>query len=100
MNSKVMLGLAILAVSVLAAGVSFVRARGPGGDGVVSRIDWDGSEYLVAQSWNDWLEPYTVRFYFRTKGGDWGSFYIDHDSNRWRNCDLKVDEKAQTITLL
>ena len=88
-------GLAFLVVGSLAltvwTGYLVVRNMGPGGDGVVARIETaDGVECMVTQTWNGWTEPYQVSFYSRPEGGEWGWCYIDHESMRWTSCSCPI----------
>ncbi len=86
---------------VLVGALAVVRANGPGGSGVLARLSLqDGSEYLLTQRWNDWTEPYTVAFWFRQPGGDWGWCYIDHEASRWRNASLRHDVPGQSVQVL
>ncbi len=59
----------------------------------------DGSEYMVTQTCNWSVEPYTVSFYMRSKDGPWGWCYIDHQASRWRNVKMTYDGPTDTITI-
>ena len=70
----------------------------PGGSGVVASLQLpDGSKYMVTQRCNWSLEPYTVSFYMRSKNGQWGWCYIDHQATRWRNVQLIYDSNRDVI---
>ena len=92
-------------ISGIAAGATvFVvmlafRACGPGGDGIIAHLTLpDQSEYLVTQTWNNDIgEPYTVAFYFRTKGGPWGWCYIDHEDTRWFRAELRHNSTKNSV---
>jgi len=72
----------------------------PGPSGVVASLRLaDGSEYMVTQRFNWSAEPYTVAFYLRSPGGQWGWCYIDHEAMRWRNVALKHDPNTDVITV-
>jgi hypothetical protein len=82
-------------------GYLVVRSMGPGGDGVVARaVTSEGIECLVTQEWNGWTEPYTVSFYSRPEGGDWGWNYIDHESLRWSSCELVEDPGSGIVRVM
>jgi hypothetical protein len=92
--------LAFLALTVW-TGFGIVRSMGPGGDGVVARtVTSDGVECLVTQRWNGWTEPYTVSFYSRPEGGDWGWNYIAHESFRWASCELVEDPDSGIVRVM
>ncbi len=92
--------LSALVCILLLAGSVLVRACGPGGNGVLARIEGsDGSTYLVTQEWNDWAEPYTVSFFVRKSGGRWGWCYVRHQSERWRSANLKFDDATNCVRL-
>lgn len=57
----------------------------------------DGSEYKVTQRYNWSMEPYTVSFFMRSNGGNWGWFYIDHEADRWRNVNITYDASTDII---
>ena len=91
----------ITSIFILIVSVTVVRGCGPGGNGVLSRLSLpDGSEYLLTQEWNDWVEPYTVEFWYRPNGGEWGWCYVDHQTLRWRNGSLRYDDKKQSVQVL
>lgn len=72
----------------------------PGTSGVVASLRLpDGSEYMVTQRCNWSPEPYTVAFYMRSTGGQWGWCYIDHEANRWRDVTMTYDEPSNTISI-
>jgi hypothetical protein len=73
---------------------------GPGGSGVLASLRLkDGSEYMVTQRFNWNLEPYTVDFYMRPAGGQWGWCYIDHQARRWVNVSMTYDSGTDTISI-
>jgi hypothetical protein len=83
------------------SGIQIFRAVAPGGDGVLAKVvTTEGVECLVIQTWNGWTEPYTVSFYSRAKGGDWGWCYVDHESDRWWNCELVEDVDKGVVRVL
>lgn len=91
----------IVSALVLVGSLAVVRDCGPGGSGVLSRLSLqDESEYLLTQEWNGWVEPYTVAFWFRQRGGEWGWCYVDHEASRWRNASLWHDVERQSIQVL
>lgn len=72
----------------------------PGGGGVVERVATrDGVELMLVQ--RDGGEPYSVDFYFRKPGGDWGWFYYEHEDTRWirglSHIRLSADQKQATV---
>jgi hypothetical protein len=69
----------------------------PGGDGVLASLSLPDGEYMVVQRYNDWREPYSVSFYMRSPGGDWGWCYIDHQASRWRRVSMKHDASSDTV---
>lgn len=90
----------IVAIFLLLAVAGFLVIIQPGTSGVVASLRLaDGSEYMVTQSCNWSVEPYTVSFYMRPSGGKWGWCYIDHQANRWRDVAMKYDTIADVITV-
>jgi len=89
----------LLVVVTFGVPLTFViRACGPGGSGVLDRLELpDGSEYLLTQKWNGFVEPYTVSFYFKSSAGQWGWCYIDHEDTRWRHVELRHDSENNSI---
>lgn len=83
-------------------GLIVARNLGPGGDGVLARLTLaDGSEYLLTQQHNvSWTEPYTVSFWLRPRGGEWGWCYVDHEALRWSESQLQYDEARQSVQVL
>jgi hypothetical protein len=78
----------------------FVVVLQPGSSGVVASLRLaDGSEYMVTQRCNWSVEPYTVAFYMRPAGGQWGWCYIDHQANRWRDVRMAYDPASDIITV-
>lgn len=72
----------------------------PGGDGVVDYVKGrDGTEMMIAQRHDG--EPYSVGFYVRKSGGNWGWFYYEHEDTRWlrslRHIRLSDDNRTATI---
>ncbi|MGV3661745.1 MAG: hypothetical protein ACO1TE_16280 [Prosthecobacter sp.] len=72
----------------------------PGGEGVVERVAAnDGTEMMIVQRYGG--EPYSVGFYFRKAGGDWGQFYYEHEDMRWirglSHIRLSADQKQATV---
>lgn len=87
-----------LGCALLLVGVIGLRSCGPGGDGIIAHAkSEDGDEYLVTQKWNDWLEPYSIMFYFRRPEGHWGSCYIDHESYRWHSASMKFLDREDRV---
>ncbi|MBK1882268.1 hypothetical protein JIN85_07575 [Luteolibacter pohnpeiensis] len=85
----------------LFAGIGmFLAIVQPGGSGVIaSKRLPDGSEYMVIQHCNWSIEPYTVHFYEKPKGGQWGSFYLDHEADRWKGVTMNWDQSTDTIVV-
>lgn len=76
----------------------FLYHTAPGGGGTLAHLELpDGSEYKVTQRYNWSMEPYTVSFFMRSKGGNWGWFYIDHEADRWRNVNITYDASTDII---
>jgi hypothetical protein len=72
----------------------------PGGDGIVEHITSpDGTEMMITQEHNG--EPYSVGFYFRKKGGNWGWFYYEHEDTRWYRSlsHIRLTEDARSATV-
>lgn len=83
------LGLALMLYGIL-----------PGGEGVVERVvATDGTELIIEQRSGG--EPYAVDFCFRKAGGDWKSFYYEHEDTRWirglSHIRLSADQKQVTV---
>ena len=72
---------------------------GPGGDGVLDHLTLeDGSEFVVAQRYNDHFgEPYSVDFYVRSPGSSWGWCYIAHQDTRWTRGQLRYSDRDRSI---
>ena len=88
----------VLVGAVLA--ILYVAIVQPGGDGVLGSVKTqDGSEYVVEQRCNWGPEPYTVSFYMRSPDGEWGSCYIDHEAQRWRDVEVTFDSAANQIVV-
>jgi len=101
LRSLATVGLAASVVLTVWSGAGILRNVGPGGDGVLARVvTKDGVECMVTQTWNDWAEPYTVAFYSRAEGGDWGWCYIDHESDRWWRCELVEDAETGVVRVV
>jgi len=101
LRSLATVGLAASLALTLWVGVQVVRQAGPGGDGVLARVvTKDDVECVLTQRWNDWAEPYTVEFFLRSGGGEWGWCYVDHESDRWWNCELVEDEDSGRVRVL
>ncbi len=78
---------------VLMALLMLLRGYLPGGDGVIARaIAPDGTEMCIVQTFNDPVEPYTVSFYYRKPGKQWGWFYYDHEDTRWFSGTIELDD--------
>lgn len=91
-------GLVASLMLAVASAAQLVRDHGPGGDGVVARLETaDGVECFVHQSWNDWSEPYTISLYYRVQSGDRGWCYIEHEDHRWRDCELTHDASRNVV---
>jgi len=96
--SRIVLGIA--AAGVIGCVVLFIAIVEPGGSGVLGSVRLaDGSEYMVTQSCNWGLEPYTVAFYLRSPGEPWGWCYIDHEANRWRQVAMTYDDASDSIVV-
>jgi len=68
---------------------------------VLSRLTLeDVSEFLLTQEWNGWVEPYTVSFWLRRPGEEWGWCYVDHEASRWRSASLRLDEERRSVQVL
>ena len=89
------LAIALLVVTLVAPVYYF----GPGGDGVLDHLTLeDGSEFSVAQRYNDhFSEPYSVDFYVRSPGSSWGWCYIAHQDMRWTRARLRYNEQDRSI---
>ena len=91
----------VIAVAFAALLTIGIRACGPGGSGILDHLELsDGSEYLLTQKWNEPLEPYTVSFYFKSSGGQWGWCYIDHEDTRWRQAELRHDSDNNSVKVI
>lgn len=86
-------------VALVAVPISYLLYHGgPGGSGTLAHLELpDRSEYKVSQSYNWSSEPYAVSFYMRSKGGNWGWCYIDHEATRWREVEMTYDAAAAII---
>ena len=85
---------------VLAAGVYLlIRDRLSGSDGIAARLDLGCETYLVTQQWQHWAEPYEVFFYVKDRTGKWGRCYIDHQSDRLRNAEIRAIPGGGGITV-
>ena len=81
-------------------GVAFLAIVQPGGDGVLGSAGTpDGSEYVVEQTCNWSMEPYTVSFYMRSPNGQWGWCYVDHEASRWKDVEVAYDETSDQIVI-
>ncbi|WP_035605600.1 hypothetical protein [Haloferula sp. BvORR071] len=72
----------------------------PGPSGVLAYSKaTDGTECVVTQKWNGWMngEPYTVSFYTRGPDGRWHWQYIDHEVGRWFHCRLEIDAPRNEV---
>lgn len=89
----------LLLIALMAIPLSYLLYHGgPGGSGTLARMELpDGSEYKVTQHFNWSMEPYTVSFWMRSKGGKWGWCYIDHEATRWRDVAMTYDTSADLI---
>jgi hypothetical protein len=54
---------------------------------------------MVTQRCNWSPEPYTVAFYMRSPGGQWGWCYIDHQARRWSNVKMTYDPATDVVTV-
>ena len=60
----------------------------------------DGAEFVVHQTCNYSIEPYTTRFYYRaSESSPWRAFYIDHQDDRWFSGRIDFDEERQDAAL-
>ncbi len=76
----------------------FLYHGGPGGNGTLAHLELpDGSEYKVTQRYNWSFEPYTVSFLMRSKGGNWGWCYIDHEADRWRDVEMTYEDSTDIV---
>jgi len=72
----------------------------PGGDGVLGEVTTpDGARYVVEQRCNWGAEPYTVSFYLKPPGGQWGWCYIDHEADRWSDVAMIHDPARDEIII-
>lgn len=46
------------------------------------------------------MEPYTVGFYMRAAGADWGWCYLDHEAGKWRNVEMVHDPASDEIIIV
>lgn len=98
MKTYLKITLAMVALGAAIIAVAFLAIAQPGGSGVIaSKTLPDGSEYQVVQTCNWSAEPYTVSFYMRSPGKNWGWCYIDHESPRWRETSLSYDPNSDQI---
>jgi hypothetical protein len=89
-----------LAASPFALGYLWLLLGQPGTSGVLDyRKAPDGTECLVTQTWNGWLngEPYTIGFYTRQPGKAWVWQYIDHEASRWFRCRMEIQEDRNEV---
>lgn len=89
-----------LAASPFVLGIAWVVLGQPGPGGVMDyRKAADGTECLVTQTWNGWLngEPYTIGFYTREPGKDWVWQYIDHEAGRWFRCRMEIEGEQNKV---
>jgi hypothetical protein len=90
----------ISALLFLIVAALFIVIIQPGSSGVVASLRLaDGSEYMVTQRCNWGPEPYTIAFYMRAPGGEWGWCYIDHEADRWRDVEMRYDPNSDVITI-
>lgn len=90
----------VLAASPFVLGFAWIVLGQPGTSGVLDyRKAADGTECLVTQSWNGWLngEPYTIGFYSREPGKAWVWQYIDHEASRWFRCRMEIEEGRNEV---
>jgi hypothetical protein len=82
------------------SGVAIVAIVQPGGDGVLGSVRTpDGAEYVVEQTCNWSIEPYTVSFYMRSANGQWGWCYVDHEASRWKDVEVIYDDASDRIVI-
>jgi len=56
----------------------------------------NGTEFVVHQTCNYSVEPYTTRFYYRqSPESSWNAFYMDHQDDRWFSGHIDFDEGRQ-----
>ena len=97
--------IAVVALCITAAAAviitgAFLAIVQPGGSGTLATLTLsDGSQYMVTQRCNWSGEPYTVSFYMKPPGGQWGWCYIDHQANRWRDVALTYDNTGDVVTV-
>ena len=89
----------LAAALIVAICVAPVYYFGPGGNGVLDQLTLeDGSEFVVAQRYNDtFAEPYSVDFFVRQSGSSWGWCYIEHEDTRWTRGRLKYNPKNRSV---
>lgn len=81
-------------------GLGFLATVQPGGVGVLGSVRTpDGSQYVVEQTCNWSMEPYTVSFYMRSPTGQWGWCYVDHEAPRWKGVEVTYDEASDQIVV-
>lgn len=97
-----MIRISIVLLMIIAIVAILFAQCGPGGDGVIGRLDLpDGSIYEVRQQWNgDYVEPYTVGFFYREKSGPWGWCYIGHQDTRWWQCYVASSKTGDEIYVI
>ena len=81
-------------------GAAILAIVQPGGDGVLGSVRTpDGAEYVVEQTCNWSIEPYTVSFYMRSANGQWGWCYVDHEASRWKDVEVIYDDASDQIVI-
>lgn len=91
-----------IAAAPFILGFAWLVLGQPGPSGILDyRKAADGTECLVTQSWNGWLngEPYTIGFYSRAPGKDWVWQYIDHEASRWFSCRMEIAEERNEVRI-
>jgi hypothetical protein len=92
---------AVIASIAVLLGVFYVFYIRPWDSGVVASFEApDGSRYMVIQTYDSWSEPYSVRLYSKTSGGDWRSSYLDHESGSWTDASLQYDSGTKRVEVV
>ncbi|MES2568549.1 MAG: hypothetical protein V4710_00670 [Verrucomicrobiota bacterium] len=100
LKKTIRIALCIVVAFVATFAGLFLLIVQPGGSGVLASLRLpDGSEYMITQRCNWSPEPYTVAFYMRPAGGQWGWCYIDHEAARWRKVAMTHDAASDKIVV-
>lgn len=78
------------------------RSCAPGGSGVLATLTLPNTgQYRIEQEWNDWIEPYTVTFWYLSEGEtQWRHLILDRPTERWFEANLEYLPESQEILLM